>query len=114
MEAAQVAPRAASRNKEGRAMLTRPPAPAGTSSGQGSILVVEGGLTQARSTGVSPQKPATRRKPVKVSSFHSKLPGTDRYHDESRCTLGDNIEPYNKVSGTGGHPKCHLCKQISG
>lgn len=51
---------------------------------------------------------------AKVPTFHSKLPGTDRYHDESSCTLGDNIEPYNKVSGTGGHPKCHLCKQISG
>ncbi len=51
---------------------------------------------------------------MKVPPFHSKLPGIDRYHDESRCTLGDNIEPYNKVSGKGGHPKCHLCKQISG
>jgi hypothetical protein len=51
---------------------------------------------------------------VKVAPFHSKLPGTDRHHDESTCTLGDNIESYNKVSGTGGHPKCHLCKQISG
>jgi hypothetical protein len=51
---------------------------------------------------------------VKVSPFHSRLPGTNRYHDESRCTEGDNIEPYNKAAGTGGHPKCDHCKRISG
>ena len=60
------------------------------------------------------QNPQQGEETVKVPSFHSKLPGTDRYHDESTCTLGDNIEPYNKVSGTGGHPKCHECKRISG
>lgn len=65
-------------------------------------------------SGVANEKPARREKNVKVSAWHSKLPATDRHHDESTCTLGDNVEPYNRVSGTGGLPKCHECKRISG
>ena len=42
---------------------------------------------------------------MKVSPFHSKLPGTDRHHDESRCTVGDNIEPYNKGQRHGRAPQ---------
>lgn len=114
MEAAQVAARTASRNKEGHARKTRPPAPTGATSGQAFILLAEGGLPQARSSGAAHEKPATRRKPLKVSPFHSKLPGTDRHHDENTCEIGNNIEPENKVSGTGGHPKCSRCKDISG
>ena len=52
---------------------------------------------------------------AKVSPFHSKLKTVRRvYHDESRCTEGNNIEAKNKVSGTGGRPKCERCKEISG
>jgi hypothetical protein len=52
---------------------------------------------------------------AKVAPFHTKEPTHHPvYHDEGRCTLGDNIESYNRVPGTGGHPKCHLCKSISG
>ncbi|CAN5365230.1 hypothetical protein BH24ACT7_BH24ACT7_25740 [soil metagenome] len=52
---------------------------------------------------------------AKVSPFHSKL-ATDKpvYHDESTCTEGNNIEPQNKVPGTGGRSKCLRCKEISG
>jgi hypothetical protein len=113
METVQVGAWTVSRNKEGYTCTAQPPAPTGTS-GQAFILVVEGGPSQARRSGGGSRNPATRRKPMKVSPFHSKLVGTDRYHDESACTVGDNIEPYNKVSGTGGHPKCHECKRISG
>jgi hypothetical protein len=51
----------------------------------------------------------------KVAPFHSKLK-QDRnvYHDESRCTEGNNIEPRNRVAGTGGRPKCSRCREISG
>ena len=49
---------------------------------------------------------------AKVSPFHSKLPGTNRYHDDNLCTEGNNIEPQNKVPGTGGHPKCARCKEL--
>jgi hypothetical protein len=51
---------------------------------------------------------------VKVAAFHSKKPGTNRYHDQSTCTEGNNIETYNRVSGTGGHPKCAHCRSIGG
>jgi hypothetical protein len=51
---------------------------------------------------------------VKTTPWHSKLPGTDRHHDETTCEIGNNIEPENVKSGTGGHPLCGRCKQISG
>jgi hypothetical protein len=54
------------------------------------------------------------RSVMKVPAFHSKLPGTSKHHDESTCTEGDNIESYNRASGTGGLPKCDHCKRISG
>ena len=38
---------------------------------------------------------------MKVAPFHSKLPGTDVHHDDDSCTVGNNIESYNRVSGTG-------------
>lgn len=49
---------------------------------------------------------------AKVATFHSKKPGTQVYHDNSSCTEGNNIERENKVSGTGGHPKCDHCKRL--
>ena len=48
----------------------------------------------------------------RVAAYHSKLPGTRVYHDHSECTEGNNIESYNRVSGTGGHPKCDHCKRL--
>ena len=42
---------------------------------------------------------------ARVSPFHSKLSGANRYHDNDQCTEGNNIEKKNRVSGTGGHPK---------
>lgn len=52
---------------------------------------------------------------VKAPPWHSRLLW-DRpvYHDETRCTEGNNIEPHNRVSGTGGRPKCKRCREISG
>lgn len=50
---------------------------------------------------------------AKVSPFHSKLPpGNDRYHDNSACTEGNNIEPKNREPGTGGHAKCSHCQRL--
>ena len=50
---------------------------------------------------------------AKVSPFHSKRE-TDRkvYHDNDRCTEGNNIESYNKVPGTGGLPLCKECAGV--
>ena len=49
----------------------------------------------------------------KVSPFHSKRPGTEVHHDNSKCTEGNNIESYNKKPGTGGHPLCKRCKELN-
>lgn len=51
---------------------------------------------------------------AKVSAFHSKLK-TDRnvYHDNDKCTEGNNIEKENRVSGTGGRPKCEHCARLT-
>ncbi len=48
---------------------------------------------------------------AKVAPFHSKL-DTEVYHDQSGCTLGDNIENSNKVSGTGGRRRCSECVRL--
>jgi hypothetical protein len=52
---------------------------------------------------------------MKAAPWHTKVPTVHPvYHDETRCTEGDNIESYNRVAGTGGRPKCHRCRDISG
>lgn len=49
----------------------------------------------------------------KVTPFHSRLSGTSVHHDNNQCTEGNNIETKNRVSGTGGLPKCDHCKRLS-
>jgi hypothetical protein len=49
---------------------------------------------------------------AKVPPFHSKVQ-KDVYHDNNKCTEGNNIEPKNRVSGTGGLPKCNHCSRLS-
>lgn len=49
---------------------------------------------------------------AKVPALHSKLSGTNRHHDNDKCTEGNNIEKHNRVAGTGGHPKCDHCKRL--
>ena len=50
---------------------------------------------------------------MRVSPFHSKKPDTKVYHDNDKCTEGNNIETENKVSGTGGLPLCEHCKRLN-
>jgi hypothetical protein len=50
---------------------------------------------------------------AKRSPWHSKVT-KNVYHDETKCEVGDNIQPWNKVPGTGNLPKCKECKRISG
>lgn len=45
---------------------------------------------------------------AKVSAFHSKVT-LKVHHNDNTCTLGNNIESYNKVQGTGGLPLCSQC-----
>lgn len=48
-----------------------------------------------------------------VSPFHSKKAGTSVYHNNNKCTEGNNIERENKVSGTGGLSLCSHCKKLN-
>jgi hypothetical protein len=49
---------------------------------------------------------------AKVAAFHSKLPGTDRHHNNNKCIEGFNIDSKNRVAGTGGHPLCSHCAKL--
>jgi len=49
----------------------------------------------------------------KVNPFHSKQAGTEVHHNNSKCTEGNNIETYNKTSGTGGLRLCSNCKDLN-
>ena len=48
-----------------------------------------------------------------VAPFHSKRPGTTVHHNNNKCTEGNNIEHYNRVPGTGGHPLCKNCRDLN-
>jgi len=51
---------------------------------------------------------------AKVAAFHSKKPNDPKvYHDNDKCKTGDNIQPENRVAGTGGRPKCQECLKLS-
>jgi len=50
---------------------------------------------------------------MKVDPFHSKKPGTEVYHNNDKCTEGNNIESYNLVSGIGGLRLCERCKELN-
>jgi hypothetical protein len=51
---------------------------------------------------------------AKVKPFHSKAVwARNVYHDNDRCTEGNNIERYNRVEGTGNRPKCEHCARLS-
>ena len=48
------------------------------------------------------------------SPWHSKAPNDPkRYHNNNKCTEGNNIETYNVVEGTGGYPLCHHCSKLN-
>ena len=48
---------------------------------------------------------------MKVAAFHSAKRGRV-YHDDDKCTTGNNIETENKRSGRGGLKHCPLCAKI--
>lgn len=49
---------------------------------------------------------------MKVAPFHSKKEGTEVYHNNDKCTEGNNIESYNKEPGTGGLRLCERCQEL--
>lgn len=51
---------------------------------------------------------------AKVAPFHSKKQTARKvYHDNDKCTEGNNIEKENKVSGTGNRPRCEHCTRLA-
>jgi len=50
---------------------------------------------------------------AKVDPFYSIKPDTNVHHNNDECELGNNIEPENRRSGTGGHPLCSRCEELS-
>lgn len=74
--------------------------------------VVELGLRFAISVEVPTLNPASRGEQCTGSTIPSKLT-TDVSHNNSACTVGDNIESYNTVSGTGGNRLCDQCKSLN-
>ena len=50
---------------------------------------------------------------AKVAPFHSvKLYAKNVYHDNDKCTEGNNIETQYKRSGTANRPKCEHCQRL--
>lgn len=45
--------------------------------------------------------------------WHSTLPGTEVYHNNSSCTEGNNIERWNLEKGTGGKKICAHCARLA-
>lgn len=50
----------------------------------------------------------------KTDPWHS-IRQQDRnvYHDNTRCTEGNNIEPQYRRSGTAGRPLCETCRRLA-
>lgn len=49
----------------------------------------------------------------KVAAFHSKRPGETVYHNNDRCTTGNNIESYNLTQGDGNLKLCADCADLN-
>jgi len=48
-----------------------------------------------------------------VQPFHSARPGETVYHNNNKCTEGNNVETYYLRPGTGGKKLCHHCDQLN-
>ena len=47
---------------------------------------------------------------AKTSPFYSEKQSV--HHNDTKCTEGNNIETYNRKSGTGGKPLCSRCSKL--
>jgi hypothetical protein len=51
---------------------------------------------------------------AKVPAFHSSRESDRKvYHDNDKCTEGNNIEPRNRTAGTDNRPRCEHCQRLS-
>lgn len=49
----------------------------------------------------------------KIAPIHSNKPGIEVYHNNSKCTEGNNIERANLRAGTGGKRLCSHCSKLN-
>ena len=50
----------------------------------------------------------------KASPWHSVKPNDPQvYHNNTKCTEGNNIEAKNRRSGTGGRRLCKRCAELN-
>ena len=51
---------------------------------------------------------------ARVRPFHSaRLGSRNVYHDNDRCTEGNNIELHYRRDGTDGRPRCDHCNRLT-
>jgi len=51
---------------------------------------------------------------AKISPWHSSRPSDPAvYHDNDRCTEGNNIERQYRTPGTGGRRRCKHCDELT-
>jgi len=50
---------------------------------------------------------------MQVSPWHSRAEPHGPHHNNNKCTEGNNIETYNRVSGSGGKPLCKHCGTLN-
>lgn len=49
-----------------------------------------------------------------AAAWHSTVPGTEVYHNNKKCDLGDNINPKYKKPGIGGKKRlCERCAELN-
>lgn len=50
---------------------------------------------------------------MRISPFHSIRKDINVYHNNNKCTEGNNIERKNFKHGTGGKRLCERCKKLN-
>ncbi len=55
--------------------------------------------------------PAPRKHPAQKTGWYSVNQST--YHNNTRCSTGNNIDPEHLRQGTGGRPLCQECNSLN-
>jgi len=51
---------------------------------------------------------------AKIPPWHSaRVSDRNVYHDNDKCTEGNQIAIYNHIPGTGGRIKCEQCSKLA-
>lgn len=50
---------------------------------------------------------------TQVQPWHSTREGETKYHNNDKCTEGNNIETYYRAPGTGNKQLCERCAKLN-